>query len=168
MTKTAAKTAAKTKSSPRRPLKGEPLRVLLGPGETGWVRLTSEGFEVCNIPLNPRLNYGDLVSLRLPPTRPGRRRDAPPMAAVDRVLDRSFRRKTTLWYDQPKQFGPLVKRLRAAGAMTEGAVGPMLPKGKQGKPRRGFLMVAYNAPTNPVAIAREAGIDRPRSKESRP
>ena len=116
VTKTAVKTTTKTKSAPRRPLKGEPLRVLLGPGETGWVRLTSEGFEVCNIPLNPRLNYGDLVSLRLLPTQPGRRhgRCAPPMATVDRVLDRSFRRKMTLWYDQPKQFGPLVKRLRAA------------------------------------------------------
>lgn len=51
---------------------------------------------------------------------------------------------------------------------TAKAVGPMLPKGKQGKPRRGFLMVAFNAPTNPVAIAREVGIDRPRSKDPRP
>lgn len=156
-------TKSKRQGATKGALKGaRPIRVLLGPGETGWVQPSHEGFVVSNIPLNPRVNYGDVVSLRLLPLRGGKggKSGVPPMSAVDRVLSRTFRRKMTLWYDQPRQFGPLVKRLRAAGAMTEGAVGP-------DKGRRGFVMVAYNTPTNPVAIAREVGIDRPRSKEAR-
>lgn len=137
------------------------LRVILGPGETGWVEPSDEGFVVRNIPMATRLNYGDVVSLRPEPQPEGARHGVPPMATVGRVLRRSFRRKMALWYDKPRQLGALVKRLRAAGAMTEGAVEPV-------GERRGFVLVAFNAPADPVAIAREVGIVSPRSKERRP
>ena len=133
-------------------LQTDPLpKIRYGKGETGWAEDRGGGqYRIDNIPLTDRLNIGDLVRCRL---------NDEGELAVSRRLKRRSPEKTAVRYERAEQYRLLRRKVLAAGGKIEGMLGP------QGD-RPGIAPVAHGSDLDPVAAAREVGVENPEAFEA--
>jgi hypothetical protein len=109
------------------------IKIVYEEGESGWAVDLGDGqARISNLPIANNLNIDDVVSLK---TVNGRR-------WVDKVLSRTFFRKTSLEYDMPykKNYRAIWETLRTAGMKVEG-------------------LMAHQRDQDPVAVCEAAGIE---------
>jgi hypothetical protein len=125
---------------------GEIVKIRYAKRETGWAEDLGGGkYRIDNIPLTDRLNIDDLVRCRL---------NGDGELVVSRRLKRRYPEKTAVRFERAEQYRLLRQKVLAAGAKIEGMIGP-----QGGKP--GLAVVAHGYNFDPVAAAREVGIESP-------
>lgn len=130
------------------------IRICYTPGETGWAEDMEGGLaRICNIPLCDNLNIDDVV--RLTDFKDG-------FKEVAEVIRKGFPLKTCLHYHTPDQFKALALRVRAANQKIEGMVAPYE---RDGKDYPGLALVAHHDDFDPVAVAKELGIEHPEGEK---
>lgn len=120
--------------------KNAPIKLRFGDGETGWgERLSNGTARIMNIPMEQRLNWGDVVKLET---------DERGWPKAGEIISKQYKNKSAVRYPEPykENWQKLATALRAAGAMTEGLVG-------------GIGAVAHGAEHDIIAIAKSVGID---------
>ena len=130
---------------------GEMVKIRYARGETGWAEDLGNGqYRIDNIPLTDRLNIDDLVRCRV---------NDDGELVVSRRLKRRYPEKTAVRYERAEQYRLLRQKVLAAGAKIEGMLGP-----QGGRP--GIALVAHGSDFDPVAAAREVGIENPEAFEA--
>ena len=130
---------------------GEMVKIRYARGETGWAEDLGDGqYRIDNIPLTDRLNIDDLVRCRV---------NDDGELVVSRRLQRRYPEKTAVRYERAEQYRLLRQKVLAAGAKIEGMLGP-----QGGRP--GIALVAHGSDFDPVAAAREVGIENPEAFEA--
>ena len=132
---------------------GEHIRVYFEEDtESGHAIYLGHGLaQVKNIPMTERCGLDDVVTLEA--------RGPDEIPVVDEVVHRSYDHKTTIHYDIDQEFYKLVLLLNSMGCAVEGGVAE-----DEIAKRRGFFLVQYNDPVNPMLIAEGFGIKKPWQK----
>lgn len=123
------------------------VKVVYEEGETGWAAyLGNDEARIANIPFGDRLNIDDRVALKWLNGR----------LQVDRVLSRTFHKKTALDYNPPynETYTKIWPSLQKAGMKVEGVYD-------------GVCVVAHQPDQDPVSVCQQAGV-RVRLHETQP
>jgi hypothetical protein len=115
------------------------LKIVYEEGETGWADdLGDNRARIANLPIADDLNIDDVVSLKRVDGR----------LYVDKVVSRTFAKKTALEYDEPhhETYAKIWSALKQAGMKIEGLM-------------EGHCLVAHRLDQDPVAVCKTAGVE---------
>jgi hypothetical protein len=134
----------------RRPKEGDAtgrtVKIRYADNEMGWAEhLRGSQYRIDNVPLTNRLNIDDVVRCRL---------NDHGELVVSRRLKRRYPEKTVVCYERVGQYRLLRQKVLAAEGKIEGLVGP-----ECGTPA--IALVAHDDDFDPLAAAREVGIEDP-------
>lgn len=118
------------------------------PGETGWGSVVSTDplhIRIENVTYGGKFNLGDVVTVKT---------DFDGTMIADKRISRKYSRRVAIFYDTVPQFRKLTEKLRKNGSASEGVT----PPDREG---RGVMIVAFNKPVNPAAVAKSIGIEKP-------